>query len=196
MLIRSRRFRRYLQQTNAWESFVSEKQSIEFVTALVALVGVVVLIGVVYFLTAGLFADSAGGAGTPTQVAARLAPIGSVTVAEPAAPAEQVAAAAPEAAAAAAPTEVTTAPAAEAPENGKGEAIYAQSCFACHATGAAGAPLLGDAATWGPRIAQGMDALMATVVNGKGAMPPRGTCAACSDEDLRAAVEYMLSKVE
>jgi cytochrome c5 len=41
-----------------------------------------------------------------------------------------------------------------------------------------------------------MDTLMATVVNGKGAMPPRGTCAACSDEDLRAAVEYMLSTVE
>jgi cytochrome c5 len=195
MLIRSRRFRRHLQQTNARENFVSEKQSIEFGTAVVALVGVVVLIGVVYFLTAGRFADSAGGVGTSQEAAKRLAPIGSVTVAESAAPAAQVAAAAPEAAAAA-PTEVTTAPAAEAPEAGKGEAIYAQSCFACHATGAAGAPLLGDAAAWGPRIAQGMDTLMATVVNGKGAMPPRGTCAACSDEDLRAAVEYMLSKVE
>jgi cytochrome c5 len=77
-----------------------------------------------------------------------------------------------------------------------GEAIYGKACIACHASGAAGAPKLGDKAAWEPRIALGMDALLQTAISGKGAMPPRGTCGACSDDDLKAAIEYMLSKVE
>ena len=73
-----------------------------------------------------------------------------------------------------------------------GQDIYQSTCFACHGTGAAGAPKVGDAAAWGPRIASGMDAMMNTALNGKGAMPARGTCGNCSDDDLKAAVEYMV----
>jgi cytochrome c5 len=62
----------------------------------------------------------------------------------------------------------------------------------------AGAPKLGDKAAWEPRIAKGKDALVQSAINGLPgtAMPPKGTCAACTDEDLEAAVEYMLSSVQ
>lgn len=74
-----------------------------------------------------------------------------------------------------------------------GEEIYNTKCMACHASGAAGAPKLGDKEAWAPRIATGMDAMVASVINGKNAMPPKGGCMDCSDEDLAAAVEYMVS---
>jgi len=77
-----------------------------------------------------------------------------------------------------------------------GKKIYDTKCMFCHATGAAGAPKFGDKAAWEPRIATGMDALMTSVKNGKNAMPPMGTCMDCSDEDLKAAVEYMTSAAE
>lgn len=76
-----------------------------------------------------------------------------------------------------------------------GIAVYKKACIACHDSGAANAPKLGDQAAWEPRIAQGIDRLLATSIAGKGAMPPRGTCADCSDKDLEAAIEYMLVRV-
>lgn len=84
--------------------------------------------------------------------------------------------------------------AAAAPAAADGKKIYDSACMACHATGAAGAPKLGDKAAWAPRIAQGLDTLAKHAVNGIRAMPPRGTCAACSDDDLKAAVEYMVGE--
>ena len=75
-----------------------------------------------------------------------------------------------------------------------GQQVYQNSCQSCHAVGVAGAPKLGDKAAWAPRIAAGMDALMASSINGKNVMPPRGACASCSDDDLKAAVEYMVSQ--
>lgn len=73
-----------------------------------------------------------------------------------------------------------------------GEQVYNKSCMACHGSGVAGAPKLGDAATWSPRAAKGMDALMTSALNGIGAMPPKGTCGSCSDDEIQAAIEYML----
>lgn len=73
-----------------------------------------------------------------------------------------------------------------------GEQIYNQYCVACHAAGVANAPKLGDAEAWAGRIAKGMDALMASTLNGINAMPARGTCMSCSDADLQATVEYMV----
>jgi cytochrome c5 len=73
-----------------------------------------------------------------------------------------------------------------------GKAVYDKNCVACHATGVANAPKLGDKAAWAPRIAAGKDALMASVVKGKGAMPPKaGTT--LGDDDLKAAIDYMVS---
>lgn len=90
-------------------------------------------------------------------------------------------------------------PAAEPPADtptasADGQKIYQTSCQACHAAGIAGAPKLGDKDAWAPRIAKGNDALFASVKNGLKAMPPKGTCMSCSDDDLRAAVEYMVGQ--
>lgn len=71
------------------------------------------------------------------------------------------------------------------------ESTYQMSCFACHGTGAAGAPIMGDADAWTERMAKGMDAVMANVVNGVNAMPPKGLCMTCSDDDLQSLVNYM-----
>jgi len=76
-----------------------------------------------------------------------------------------------------------------------GQQVYDQFCFACHNAGVGGAPLLGDAGQWQPRIDKGMDALMASTLNGINAMPAKGTCMNCSDDELQAAVDYMLDQV-
>lgn len=121
--------------------------------------------------------------------------------AEEAAAAEPAAAAAPEAPAAAPATEVAAAPAAAAaPASatvaaGGGEALYKQACTVCHAAGVAGAPKLGDKAAWSARLGLGVDGLTASVIKGKGAMPPKGGSAA-SDAEIQAAVQYMLATVQ
>jgi cytochrome c5 len=72
-----------------------------------------------------------------------------------------------------------------------GASVYQSSCFACHGTGASGAPIKGNAEQWGPRLAQGMDTLLSHALNGFNAMPPKGTCMNCSDEEIEAAIRYM-----
>ena len=74
------------------------------------------------------------------------------------------------------------------------EQKYMASCFACHSTGAAGAPKVGDgiAVEWGPRLEKGLDAMVANTVNGLNTMPAKGLCFDCTDDDLRAIVEYMI----
>ncbi|MDZ7752808.1 MAG: c-type cytochrome [Gammaproteobacteria bacterium] len=93
----------------------------------------------------------------------------------------------------------TTQTAAQEPAAGQsasadGKKIYQQSCQSCHATGAAGAPKLEDKEAWAPRIAKGQDALFSSVKNGLNAMPPKGACMSCSDDDLRAAVAHMVNE--
>ena len=75
-----------------------------------------------------------------------------------------------------------------------GEDVYNGACMACHATGAAGAPKVGDAAAWAARIDKGMDALYASGVNGVAGtgMIAKGGCGDCSDEEIYAAVDYMV----
>lgn len=72
--------------------------------------------------------------------------------------------------------------------------VYQMNCFACHGTGAAGAPMLGDSEAWDARMEKGMEAVMANAINGVGAMPARGICMSCSDDDLQQVVEYMLAQ--
>jgi c(7)-type cytochrome triheme protein len=81
--------------------------------------------------------------------------------------------------------------AAEAPN---GKAIYEGTCSACHNSGVAGAPRLGDAAAWAPRIKTGVAALVASATGGKGVMPPRGGNASLTDAQLQAAVGYMVGQ--
>jgi cytochrome c5 len=77
-----------------------------------------------------------------------------------------------------------------------GEAVYKQACISCHMTGAAGAPKLGDASAWQPRIAKGVDTLVQSAIAGVPgtAMVAKGACNTCSDDDIRAAVEYMVAQ--
>jgi cytochrome c5 len=96
-------------------------------------------------------------------------------------------------AAAKAPVIVAAAATAAAPATSDvGEKLYKQACAACHVAGVAGAPKFADKAAWAPRIATGMDALVAAVVAGKGIMPAKGGAAGASDADLRAATQYMV----
>ncbi len=74
-----------------------------------------------------------------------------------------------------------------------GEEVYNASCMACHSTGAAGAPKLGDKAAWAAPIKQGKDTLYTHALNGIRGMPPRGTCASCSDDEIKAAVDHMVA---
>jgi cytochrome c5 len=74
-----------------------------------------------------------------------------------------------------------------------GKATYDAVCHVCHGAGVAGAPKLGDKAAWAPRIKQGLAALHANAMKGKGAMPPKGGNPSLSDADVSAAVDYMVS---
>jgi cytochrome c5 len=71
------------------------------------------------------------------------------------------------------------------------DAKYKQSCSICHGMGIAGAPKAFDKAAWEPRLALGMDALVASVKNGKGAMPPKGLCNDCTDDQYKALITHM-----
>ncbi len=72
------------------------------------------------------------------------------------------------------------------------EDIYQASCFGCHGTGALNAPKFGDTAAWSARLDKGMEQLVSNAVVGINAMPPMGTCASCSEEDIAATVQYMV----
>ena len=105
--------------------------------------------------------------------------------AAPEAPAPEVAAPAP----APAPEPVVA-------ENVLGKSVFNKTCALCHAAGVAGAPKPGDTADWGPRIAQGNDLLYKHAMEGftgaKGMMPARGGNAALTDDEVKAAVDYMV----
>ena len=79
----------------------------------------------------------------------------------------------------------------------QGKKLYDTSCMACHAAGVAGAPKFGDKAAWAPRIAQGADTLHTHAIKGyqgkAGMMPPKGGNMSAKDEDIKAAVDYMVN---
>lgn len=78
----------------------------------------------------------------------------------------------------------------------EGNAVYAQTCAQCHASGVAGAPKIGDKAGWASRLAAGREAMLTSVLKGKGVMPPKGGNASLSDEEAKAAMDYMLSQLK
>ena len=124
-------------------------------------------------------------------LAALLAACGQQDSPAPPAPVE-TAAATPVAPAAPAPSGATVADAAT------GESVYRKTCALCHATAAAGAPMPGDNAEWPTRIGQGMETLYKHSIEGytgaKGVMPPKGANLSLSDQEVMAAVDYMVAK--
>ena len=155
---------------------------------------------------------------TPTQaelIAERLRPVGRVVVSAEQdaleASSAEAAAAADEGEPAATPVESSAvAPAAQptpprpaatgsyqVPEGidmAAGEAVYVAACIVCHAQGVAGAPRFGDTALWNERVNRGWDALAHSVLNGLGAMPPKGGRIDLSDEDILNAMAYMIAE--
>ena len=73
-----------------------------------------------------------------------------------------------------------------------GEQVYNGACAGCHAAGVAGAPKFADKAAWAPRIKAGDDALWNSLMNGKNAMPPKGMCMDCSEDELKAVLAYVV----
>lgn len=132
----------------------------------------IALIGVVGF-TAMMSSTVSAIGQSPEEITARIAPVGKVCIVG-----EEC--------------EVASAAAVASSDGPRsGEAVYNQFCTACHSIGVAGAPKLGDAGAWAPRVAKGFDSLMSNAINGLNAMPPRGTCTTCSDEEIQGAIEYM-----
>jgi len=121
-------------------------------------------IAVIFFQTGVSHALSA-------EEAARIAPIGTVNIK--------------------ASGNASKTPVAAAKEPSLGERIYSTACFACHGTGAAGAPKFGDTAAWQPRLKQGMDVLLKHAMEGFNAMPPKGGNPSLSEADIKAAIEHM-----
>jgi cytochrome c5 len=85
-------------------------------------------------------------------------------------------------------------PSAAAPDLAKGEQVYSTFCIACHMVGVAGAPRLGDRHAWAPRIAKGMENLQTSATQGLGAMPPKGGCVGCTEDDIAATIAFMVSQ--
>lgn len=79
-----------------------------------------------------------------------------------------------------------------------GQAVYDQACMACHNQGVAGAPKLGDVEAWADRIEKGKETLYENSIDGfqgdTGMMPPKGGFANLSDEEVKAAVDYMVEE--
>lgn len=76
-----------------------------------------------------------------------------------------------------------------------GQQVYDKFCTACHTSGVQGAPKINNAADWEDRLAQGMDTVLKHAVEGYNAMPPKGTCSDCSEEEIQAAIDYMVEDI-
>jgi cytochrome c5 len=155
-----------------------------------ALVALTVVLFILAQMVGGKPAKPVEAMADAKAVAERIKPVGELTVG--AMPAEKVATAPS--------NRVMDAiiPSANASAAADGKTIYDTSCMVCHAAGVAGAPKLGDKPNWAPRIAQGNDKLYTHALQGfqgkVGMMPPKGGNIALKDDDVKAAVDYMVSQ--
>ena len=96
--------------------------------------------------------------------------------------------------------EPTTTPVQVASSGDLGKSVYDKACFICHTTGVTGAPKPGDADNWAPRITKGLDTLYSNAIKGfqgeTGIMPPKGGNLLLSNEDVMAAVDYLVDLVQ
>ena len=171
-------------------SLIKTPQQLFVVVLLSFIVPVAAILLLVKLITGGMHIDPDSVAMSEEAVANRLKPVGEVRMvgdAESAASGEAVVATTPK-------PVVAAAPAAAASGAGAGEQVFSTVCQTCHAAGLAGAPKTGDTAAWQPRIAQGIETLYASVINGKGVMPAKGGAVSSPDADIRAAVDLMVSK--
>ncbi len=141
-------------------------KSIMWATIIIA----IVLIAIIYPLTVKKSTSAADAAGGNDEADVRIQPVAKFELAKAAAPTDG------------------------APKDGA--TIYNTVCGACHNTGAAGAPKVDDKAAWAPRVATGKEALYKSALGGKNAMPAKGGAADLSDAEIKATVDYILTKVK
>ncbi len=147
-------------------SFIKTPQQLLVVILLAFVVPIIGIVLLIQFILGAPGADPA--AMTPEAVAARIQPVGRV--------------------------EFGAAGPAAAPGARMGEEIVKTVCAACHQTGAANAPKIGDAKAWAPLIKEGRERLVATAIKGVRAMPPRGGDASLTDLEVARAVVYLANQ--
>lgn len=151
-------------------SLIKTPKQLIVVVLLSFIVPVVAILLLIKLITGGMNIEQGSSAMTEDAIATRLRPVGEVNV-------------------------VSATQQSSSAANG-GEELFNSVCMACHGAGIAGAPKVGDKAAWKPRIAQGIDVLYASAINGKNAMPPKGGAANASDADVKAAVDILVSKAK
>lgn len=145
-------------------SFIKTPQQLLVVLALSFLVPIIGILLLVYLVLGEHAADPA--TFEPKTVAARIQPVGSVEVVD-----------------------------ANLPKVMKtGEEVVKAVCGACHTTGAANAPKIGDKGSWAPRLAQGLDGLTKSAIKGKNAMPPRGGVPDLTDFEIARSIVFMANQ--
>lgn len=162
-----------------------DKADKQFFLTFLGVTGALVFITVVVLVAANLIGAGSGekSAAQIKMAEQRIQPVGKVNLKSN--PVQAIA-------------QVQTAPAAAVPvseaagDQDAGSRVYASVCQVCHMAGVAGAPIVGDAAAWKSRIAQGIEVLYASALKGKGAMPPKGGNTALADADVKAAVDHMV----
>jgi cytochrome c5 len=150
----------------------------EFTKSFSMMIGVLVALAVVIFIVANVIGGHAkkevvGANDTQNaDLIARIEPVGKLVAAQSVVSA--------------------SVPTAQAGESG--DAVYHGTCFACHGTGVLGAPKFGDKASWAPHIAKGKATLYKHALHGFKAMPAKGGNSGLTDAEVKAAVDYMISK--
>lgn len=150
------------------ESPIKTPKQLITVIVLAFAVPIAMIVLLVHYVTGGTHGEDVAGVTIDAKsVDTRIAPVAGVNVKDPNAPKVYL----------------------------TGEALFKQVCSACHATGAAGAPKMGDNAAWASRIGQGLEGLFHSVANGKGAMPKRAGTSPddVSDYELHRAIVYMVN---
>ena len=151
-------------QDTEHESLIKTPKQLAVVVVLAFVVPVVLLIMLAQFVLSARTPDA--GTLAPEAVAERIKPVASITISE-----------------AGAGGGART-----------GEEIVKAACAACHSTGAANAPKIGDKGTWAPRLAAGLDGLTKSAIKGKNGMPPRGGLPDLSDYEISRAIVYMANQ--
>ena len=158
---------------------MNQKSSGAFSRKVLGVIVVLVVFAAVLFMFAQNFQPVVQDAGEAALAAERIQPVGAVRSGEDGAAALAEA----QAAAAQAPVEKVVV---------DGESVYNSLCMACHATGVSDAPIKGSEMMAAREAEKGIDGLVQSAINGLNAMPPRGGNPALTDEQIRAAIEFML----
>ena len=154
-----------------------------------AVIGALVVIGVIVFIISQLIPGGEPDVNDPIiekMLEDRIKPVGDVYVGS----------VPPEAVAQAQPTQAQPVAAGGEAAPADGKKVYNAVCLACHTTGAAGAPKLGDKAAWAKYLSKSMDEVYTGAIKGRGGMPAKGGRADLTDEQVKAAVDYLVESVQ